>query len=90
MSVEEADESAIDETFDALSRKGRSVCGEVTEGGVAGYHYYPGRDQVLDWLAAEGLSVVHVRFTQEAGWGYRHFLLRAGRDNQSTGPVRAR
>jgi len=62
----------------------------VTEGDVAAYHYYPGRDQVLDWLAAEGLSVDKGGFTQEDGWGYRHFLLRAGRDNQSTGPVRVR
>ena len=62
MSVEEADDTAIDEAFDALSRKGMpSVRGEVTEGDVA-YHYYPGRDRVLDWLAVEGLSVVEQGF----------------------------
>jgi len=91
MTVEEAEESAVDAAFDTLSRKGMpAMRGEVIEGGVAGYHYYPGREQVLDWLSAEGLSVAEEGFTQEAGWGSRHFLLPAGWDNQSTGPVRAR
>jgi len=66
-----------------------SVRGQVIEGDVAGYHYYPGRDQVLDWLAAEGLSVDEEGFTQEAGWGYRHFLVRRTA-KRSTGPARAR
>lgn len=81
LTVEEIDPSAIDAAFEALSREGKpAVRGEVVEGDVAGYHYYPGRDQVLDWLAAEGLEVVEEGVKQENGWGYRHFLLRdAGR-----------
>jgi cyclopropane fatty-acyl-phospholipid synthase-like methyltransferase len=78
MTVEEVDESVEDEAFEALTRAGApAVRGEVTEGDVAGYHYYPGRSQVLDWFAAEGLDVMEEGFKQEDGWGYRHFLLRA-------------
>jgi SAM-dependent methyltransferase len=77
MTVEEADESVIDEAYAALSRAGLpAVRGEVTEGDVAGYHYYPGRKQVVDWFAAEHLEVLDEAFKQEDGWGYRHFLLR--------------
>ena len=87
LTVEEIEPSAIDAAFEALSREGKpAVRGEVVEGDVAGYHYYPGRDQVLDWLAAERLEVVEEGFKQENGWGYRHFLLRdAGR----TDPARS-
>ena len=35
-----------------------AVRGEIVEGDVAGYHYYPGRERVLAWIAAEGLEVV--------------------------------
>jgi hypothetical protein len=45
-------------------------------GDVAGYHYYPGREQVVQWLAGEGLTVIDEGFKWEDGWGYRHFLLR--------------
>ena len=43
---------------------------------MAGYHYYPGRERVIGWFAAEGLIVVDEGYKQENGWGYRHFLLR--------------
>jgi len=77
MTVEEADQSDIDRAFEDLAAGGEpAVLGEVIEGDVAGYHYYPGRDRVLGWLAAEGLAVVDEAFKQEDGWGYRHFLLR--------------
>jgi len=77
LSVEEVDESVVNEAFNTLRRRGQPVVrGEVVEGDVAGYHYYPGRAQVLDWFAIEGLEVVEEGFKQEDGWGYRHFLLR--------------
>jgi hypothetical protein len=41
-----------------------------------GYHYYPGREQVVQWLAGEGLTIIDEGFKWEVGWGYRHFLLR--------------
>jgi cyclopropane fatty-acyl-phospholipid synthase-like methyltransferase len=77
LTVEEVAESEIDEAFDVLIRRGiPAVRGEIVEGDVAGYHYYPGRDRVLDWVDAAGLHVVDEAFKQEDGWGYRHFLLR--------------
>jgi SAM-dependent methyltransferase len=76
--VEEVDDAAeIDEAFAELSGRGLpAVRGEVIEGDVAGYHYYPGREQVERWLADEGLIVVEDGYNQEAGWGYRHYLVR--------------
>ena len=53
-----------------------AVRGEVIEGDVAGYHYYPGRERVTRWFDAEGLDVVDEAFDQEDGWGYRHWLVR--------------
>jgi hypothetical protein len=32
---------------------------------------------VAGWLAAEGLEITDGGFSQEDGWAYRHFLLRA-------------
>jgi len=77
MTVEEADEAEIEEAFEAISARGLpAVRGEVVEGDVAGYHYYPGRDRVLGWFDAERLTIVDEGLKQEDGWGYRHFLLR--------------
>ena len=80
LTVEEVDESDIDAAFaEAQSRGVPAVRGEITEGDVAGYHYYPGREQVLLWFEAEGLDVVAEAFDQEDGWGYRHWLVRSRR-----------
>ena len=77
LTVEEAADSEIDEAFHELTSRGiPAVRGELVEGDVAGYHYYPGRDRVLNWFGAAGLHVVDEAFKQESGWGYRHFLLR--------------
>ena len=54
-----------------------AVRGEVIDGDVAGYHYYPDREQVICWIAAEGLGIVDEGFDQQEGWGYRHLLLRS-------------
>ena len=45
----------------------------------AGYHYYPGRERVLGWIAARGPDRRRrgVRARARRRWGYRHFLLRA-------------
>jgi cyclopropane fatty-acyl-phospholipid synthase-like methyltransferase len=78
MTVEETTDAEIDSAFAALSSEGApAVRGEVIEGNVAGYHYYPGRQRVLEWFAAEHLEVLQEAYKQEDGWGYRHFLLRA-------------
>jgi SAM-dependent methyltransferase len=77
LSVEEQPDSFVADAFAALQRRGvPSVLGEVVEGDVAGYHYYPGRARVMSWLADEGLAVVDEDFEQEEGWGYRHLLVR--------------
>jgi SAM-dependent methyltransferase len=77
ITVEECDDSEVDAAFETLIGRGLpAVRGEVTDGDVASYHYYPGRDRVIGWLTAEGLEIVEEGFKQEDGWGYRHLLLR--------------
>jgi SAM-dependent methyltransferase len=77
LTVEETGEAEIDSAFQALADRGLpAVRGEVVEGDVAGYHYYPGRERVMRWLEAEGFEVAEEGFDQEDGWGYRHLLLR--------------
>ena len=77
VTVEEVDEDEVDAAWTA-NREQRlpAVRGEVIEGDVAGYHYYPGRPRVRDWLAAEGLTLVDEATDQEDGWAYWHLLLR--------------
>jgi len=78
LTVEEIDQAEIDAAFADSTAKGLpAVHGEVIEGDTAGYHYYPGRDRVLSWVAAEGLEVVEEAFDREDDWGYRHLLLRS-------------
>jgi SAM-dependent methyltransferase len=79
--VEEVDDQAeIDAAFAELTGRGLPVVrGEVIEGDVAGYHYYPGRERVARWLEEEGLEIVADGHNQEDGWdgwGYRHYLVR--------------
>ena len=77
LTVEEARQSKIDQAYESLSARGLPVVrGETVEGDVVGYHYYPGREQVLQWLAGEGLAILDEGLKWEDGWGYRHFLLR--------------
>lgn len=77
MTVEEVDETDVDAAFADTRRQGLpAVRGEIIEGDTAGYHYYPGRAQVVRWFDAEGLDVVAEGFDQEDGWGYRHWLVR--------------
>jgi SAM-dependent methyltransferase len=78
MTVEASDDADIDAAFTDNQAKGLpAVRGEIIEGDTAGYHYHPGRDQVLRWLDAEGLQVVDEGFDQEDGWGYWHLLIRS-------------
>jgi SAM-dependent methyltransferase len=78
LTVEEVESGHVDAAFEAAAAAGLpAVHGEIVEGDVAGYHYYPGRERVLGWLAEEGLDVTDEGYGAEATWGYRHFLLRA-------------
>jgi hypothetical protein len=77
VTVEEVPQPVIQEAFETLTGRGLpAVRGEITEGNVAGYHYYPSRDRVIGWFNATGLQIIDEGFEQEDGWGYRHFLLR--------------
>ncbi len=78
LTVEEVGQSQVDQAFESLSARGLpAVRGEIVEGDVAGYHYYPGRDQAVEWIQHEGLAIADEGFRRENGWGYRHFLLRS-------------
>ncbi len=80
MTVEEFyDEAAKDAALATLTAAGApAVRGEVVEGDVAGYHFYPDHDRILAWLAAAALEVIEdVPERVEGDWGYRHLLLRA-------------
>jgi hypothetical protein len=78
LTVEEVDEAEIDEAFAGLRARGLpAVRGEVIEGDVAGYHFYPGRDRVSRWLDAERLDVVEQDTKAHDGWAYWHLLLRS-------------
>jgi SAM-dependent methyltransferase len=75
LTVEEIDEGEIEEAWLASQDLGLpAVRGEVIEGDTAGYHYYPGRPRVLDWLRAEGLQVIDEATDQQDGWVYWHLL----------------
>jgi len=77
LTVEEIDDGEIDAAFATAHAAGLpAVRGEVVEGDTAGYHFYPGRDRVDRWLAAEGLAVVAEAIDQQDGWAYRHLLVR--------------
>lgn len=79
LTVEQVNRDQVDEAFESLSARGLpAVRGEIVEGDVAGYHYYPGREQAVAWLTREGLSILDEDFRQHDGWGYRHFLLHTG------------
>lgn len=78
LTVEEIAQTEIDDAFTALSARDLpAVRGEVVEGDVAGYHYYPGREQVRRWLRAERLDVVEQDTQAHDGWAYWHLLLRS-------------
>jgi SAM-dependent methyltransferase len=59
-----------------LARGLPAVSGEVIDGDVAGYHYYPSRQQVIEWIDSAGLALVDEAYHDEDGWGYRHLLTR--------------
>lgn len=77
LNVEEVDDHVLDQAeATARARGWPSIRGEVIEGDTAGYHFYPGRPRILGWLDDAGLTIIDEVIDQEAGYGYRHFLLR--------------
>jgi len=78
ITVEEFDGADIDAAFTALQASGLpAVHGEVVEGETGGYHYYPGRERVLGWLADASLGIVAEETQHIDNWGYWHLFLRA-------------
>jgi SAM-dependent methyltransferase len=78
MTVEEVDDAEIEAAWDLNRDRGLpAVRGEVVEGDTAGYHYYPGRERVREWLAAEGLELLEEATDQEEGWAYWHLFVMA-------------
>jgi hypothetical protein len=76
--VEEIAEAEIDKAYSALAGRGLpAIRGEVIEGDVAGYHYYPGRERVRHWLDAGALEIVEEDTEPQQGWAYWHLLLRS-------------
>jgi cyclopropane fatty-acyl-phospholipid synthase-like methyltransferase len=76
LTVEEHPGADVDGAREVLLDRGfPAVAGEVVDGDVAGYHYLPGREQVIEWVAVAGLRVIDEAYHQEDGWGYRHLLL---------------
>jgi SAM-dependent methyltransferase len=77
VTLEEVEDAAVAEAFTELSARGVPVVrGEVVEGDTGGYHFYPGRDRALDWLAAGGFEPIVEDTDWRDDWGYRHLLLR--------------
>jgi len=78
LTVEETDEESIDDAFAELTARGLPVVrGEVIEGDVAGYHYYPSRAQVTRWLESADLAIVEEDTEPADGWSYWHLILQA-------------
>ena len=76
LTVEEVPLPVIEEAFATLTARGLpAVRGEIIDGDVAGYHYYPSRNRVIGWFHSARLQITGEGFNQEDGWGYRHFLL---------------
>jgi SAM-dependent methyltransferase len=78
LTVEEVEVAVIETAYASLAAAGLpAVRGEVIEGDVAGYHFYPGRERVRGWLTDEGLSIVEEDTEPQDGWAYWHLLLRS-------------
>lgn len=89
LTVEEVTDEEIDTAFAALTGRGLPVVrGEVIEGDVAGYHYYPGREQVRAWLDAERLEIIDQATEPQDGWAYWHLLLRSRSDGGRPGSMK--
>jgi 2-polyprenyl-3-methyl-5-hydroxy-6-metoxy-1,4-benzoquinol methylase len=79
LTVQELEQHHLERAFASLSARGLpAVRGELANGNPAGYHFFPGRDQAVDWFGRQELAIVDEGFGRGNGWGHRHFLLRSG------------
>ena len=76
LTLEEQSDAVVDEAHRHLTAAGHPVVrGEIIEGDVAGYHFYPGRASALAWLADAGFVLVAEDYDDHGDWGYRLLLL---------------
>jgi SAM-dependent methyltransferase len=76
VTVEEQDDAVVDDAYRQLTTAGLPVVrGEIIEGDVAGYHFYPGRRRVLAWLADAGFTLIAEDYDDHGDWGYWLLLL---------------
>jgi 2-polyprenyl-3-methyl-5-hydroxy-6-metoxy-1,4-benzoquinol methylase len=77
LTVEEAEEREIEASFADIQARGLpGVRGETVADDTGGYHFYPGRERVRQWLAEAGLDIVDEsdEWFAEHGYGYHHLL----------------
>ena len=76
LTVERIDPSEIASAFTESKAEGLPVVhGEKIWRG-SGYHYYPTRDRIARWLAAEGLEIVDEGISRARVHGYWHIVAR--------------
>jgi ubiquinone/menaquinone biosynthesis C-methylase UbiE len=77
LSLEEVEQEELDRAYEETTAAGvPAVFGEDIGKDTGGYHYYPGRERVRDWLAQAGLELVDEADEWLDGYGYRHVLVR--------------
>ena len=77
LTVEQIDRAEVARAYTEATAAGLPVVlGEHHRRG-GGYHYYPTRDQVAAWLAAEQLEVVAEGHSRGSNYSYLHLLVRA-------------
>lgn len=80
LTVEETDRRHVDRAFEELSAAGvPAVHGEVVGPETGGYHYYPDRERVRRWLAAEDFEPIEEADERFEDYGYHHLLVRASK-----------
>jgi len=76
VTLEEVEDAHVAEALRSLTAQGLpAVRGEVVEGDTGSYHFYPGREQALRWIADGGFDLIAEDADWRDDWGYRHLLL---------------
>jgi SAM-dependent methyltransferase len=76
LTVEQIDPVEIASVFAEATAEGLPVVHGEKIWRDGGYHYYPSRDRVSRWLAAEGLEIVEEGISRARTYGYLHILVR--------------
>ena len=76
LTVEQVEREELDRAA-AAADEAPARYGEDVGGETGGYHFYPSREQVTEWLADAGFTIVDEADEWLDGYGYHHLLLRA-------------